>query len=277
MRNKFTAIAVIALILAKPMDVTAAEGKDGVAAVVNGKKITVSEIKKGYDENQQIKSQMKFDDFYPKALNVFVNSDLVLQAANVAKIKDTATYKDQIKALEDELARRVFLERAVSKAVTDAEVKKLYEQYKKEFKQEKEVKARHILVDDESKAKDIIAKLNKGEKFEDLAKANSKDSQSDLGYFNKNMMVKEFSDAVFAMKKGDRTKAPIKTQFGYHIVEVQDIRESKPLSFKEAEPQIKAMLTQKSIADVIGGLRKDGKITEYALDGKEIDTSTLPQ
>ncbi|MFV0626373.1 MAG: peptidyl-prolyl cis-trans isomerase [Alphaproteobacteria bacterium] len=277
MKNKYTALAVLALFLIKPIDVFAAEGKDGVAAIVNGDKIPVTEIRKGYEANPQIKSQVEFDKFYPKALNVFVNSELVLQAADKAKVKDSAEYKKQVTALEDELARRIYLESIVSKKVNDAEVKKLYEQYKKEFSAEKEVKARHILVDNEAKAKDIIEKLNKGESFESLAKSNSKDSQSELGYFTKNMMVKEFSDVVFGMKKGEVTKTPIKTQFGYHVVEVQDIKTSKPLSFKEAEPQIRTMLAQKTISDIIGDLRKEGKVTEYGLDGKVIDTSTMAQ
>lgn len=276
MKNKYTAMAVLALLLVKPVDVFAAEGKDGVAALVNGDKITVAEVRKGYNENPQIKSQVKFDEFYPKALNVFVNSELVLQAADKAKVKDSAEYKKQITALEDELARRIYLEKAVTKKVNDAEVKKLYDQYKKEFSVEKEVKAKHILVDNEAKAKEIIAKINSGEKFDSLA-SQSKDSQSELGYFTKNMMVKEFSDVVFAMKKGETTKTPIKTQFGYHVVEVQDIRQTKPLTFQEAEPQIKGMLTQKTIAETIGALRAEGKVTEYALDGKEMDTSKLAQ
>ncbi|MDR1694164.1 MAG: peptidylprolyl isomerase [Lactobacillaceae bacterium] len=265
MQKKYVALAVLGLVLTTGN--AKAEGKDGAAAVVNGDKITVQEIKDGYNENQQIKSQVSFEDFYDKGLEIFVNAKLVLQAAEKEKVRNTDEYKKQIKVLGDELARRVYLDKAVTKKVTNEEVQKLYKQYKDKFESKKEVKAKHILVDDEAKAKDIIAKLKKGEKFDDLAKEFSKD-QPDLGYFTQEMMVKEFGDAAFSMKKGTHSQSPVKTQFGYHVILVEDSRDTKPLTIQEAEPQLKAMLSQAAVGSVIEDLRKEGKVEEYSLDGK---------
>lgn len=266
MQKKYVALAVLGLTMMVAGNARA-EGKNGVAAVVNGKNIAVSEIKKGYDENQQVKSQVAFKDFYDKALEVFVNAELVLQAAEKSNVKDSEEYKKQIKVLSDELTRRVYLEKIVSKKVTNSEVDKLYKKYKSEFKTQKEVKAKHILVDEEAKAQDIIEKLKKGEKFDDLASKFSKD-RPDLGWFVKDMMVPEFGNAAFNMKKNTFSKAPVKTQFGYHVILVEDIRDTKPLSQKEVDGQLRSMLTQNSIADAIEDLRKQGKVEEYTLDGK---------
>lgn len=265
MQKKYVALAVLGLLLTAGN--AKAEGKNGIAAVVNGEKITVNELKEGYNENLQIKNQVSFEDFYEKGLDVFVNAKLVLQAAEKEKVRDSEEYKKQIKILGDELARRVYLEKAVNKKITDAEVQKLYKQYKDAFKSQKEVKAKHILVDDEAVAKDVIAKLKKGAKFDDLAKEFSKD-QADLGYFTQNMMVKEFGDAAFSMKKGSYSQTPVKTQFGYHVILVEDNRDTKPLTIKEAEPQLKNMLTQGAVASTIEDLRKSGKVEEYTIDGK---------
>lgn len=265
MQKKYIALAVLGLILTAGN--ARAEGKDGVAAVVNGDKITVKELKDGYNENPQIKNQVSFNDFYDKGLEVFVNARLVLQAAEKDGIKDTEEFKKQLKVISDELARRMYLEKMAVKKVTDAEVQKLYKQYKDSFKPQMEVKAKHILVDSEDLAKEIITKLKKGAKFDDLAKEYSKD-KADLGYFTKDMMVKEFGDAAFSMKKGTTSKTPVKTQFGYHIISVEDSRETKPMTVKEAEPQLKSMLAQGAIASTIEDLRKSGKVEEYSLDGK---------
>lgn len=267
MQKKYVAIAAIGMLM---MGVTSAkaEGKNGVAAVVNGKEIKVSDIKQGYEENKQASgANISFDDFYNQAVEIFVNAEVVSQAAEKDKIKETAEYKNQLKAIGDEIARRIYLEKAVSKKVTDAEVDKLYKQYKDEFKNEKEVKAKHILVEDEKTANDVIKRLKKGEDFEKIAKEVSKD-QADLGYFRKNMMVPEFGEAAFAMKKGTYSQKPVKTQFGYHVILLEDIRDTKALTKAEAEPQLKAMLMQNAIAETIGDLREKGKVTVYDLDGK---------
>lgn len=267
MQKKYAAFAVLAAMLLSAQ--AKAEGKNGLAAEVNGIKISVAEVKKAYENNPKINSSVPFDEFYPKALDFFVKGKVISQAAANAKIADSAEYKEQLEIAKEELARKLYLEQQLKDKVTDKTVAKVYDDYKAKFKGQKEVKARHILVDDEATANDIIAQLKKGAKFDDLAAKYSKD-EPDLGYFTKNMMVPEFGDAAFSMKKGQVSDKPVKTKFGYHIIAVDDIRDAKPQPLNEVRPQIEGMLTQQALADALDNLEKSAKITKYGLDGKEI-------
>lgn len=247
-----------------------AEGKNGVAAIVNGKDIKVSDMRAAYNSNPAIKNKASFDEFYKKTLDVFVDGELVYQAAVEEKIMDTPEYKTQLKLAQQELARKLYLEKKVASQVNDAEVKKLYQEYKTKFQSEKEVKAKHILVDSEAKAKEVIGKLNKGGSFDKLAKEYSKEP-AELGWFTKKVMVPEFAEAAFDLKKGAYSKTPVKTQFGYHVIMVEDVRDSKPAALKDAEPQLKAMVTQAALAKTFQSLGKDAKITKYDIKGNVIE------
>lgn len=265
MAKKYLALAVMSVLVMSAAQAKA-EGKDGVAAVVNGEKITVAEIRKAYNENPQIKEKVPFDEFYGKAVEVFINGKLVYQAAVADKVLDSAEYKDQIKLAKEEIARKVYLEKQVDKKVTKDQINKLYDEYKKSFKAEKEIKAKHILVDSEAKAKEVIKKLKDGQKFDKLAKEYSKEP-ADLGYFTKEVMVPEFANAAFDLGKGKYSQTPVKTQFGYHVILVEDIRDAKPQPLNKIEPQLKAMMTQGAIAGIFEDLSNKAKVTKYDLKG----------
>ncbi len=266
MQKKYIALAIMGMLTLNAGNVLA-EGKDGVAAVVNGENITVAEIKEAYNSNLAVKEKVPFKEFYDKTLDVFVNGKMVYQAAKAAKIEATPEYKLQLKIAKEDLARKIYLEKQIDKNVSKAEINKVYDDYKKSFKAEKEVKAKHILVDSEDKAKEVIAKLKKGGNFDKLAKEYSKEP-ADLGYFTKNIMVPEFGDAAFSMKKGEYSQTPVKTQFGYHVILVEDARDAKPLPLEKVEPQLKAMLSQSAASTVFKDLSTKAKVTKYGLDGK---------
>lgn len=268
MNPKYAALALTGVLMLAAAQAKA-EGKDGVAAVVNGKNITVAEIKDAYNMNPAIKAKVPFNEFYEKTLDVFVDGELVYQAAVADKVTETPEYQKQLKAAKEELARKVYLEKKVDKMVSDDQLKKVYADYKKSFKAEKEVKAKHILVDSEAKAKEVIGKLNKGGNFDKLAKEYSKEP-ADLGYFPKEAMVPEFANAAFALKKGQYTKAPVKTQFGYHVIKVEDIRDAKPQPYEKIKPQLKGMMAQGAMGKVFEDINKNAKVTKYDLKGKAI-------
>ena len=273
-----TASAVVLVIAAAAFasfkvyaDKANADKNVGVAARINGEVITVDEIKKGYDDNPQIVEQVAFDQFYPKAVDIYVNGKLLYQAAAKANVQETPEYKAQLKTAEEDLARKVYLENAGAQKVTEAAVKDFYDnEYVKNYQSKKEAKAKHILVEKEATAKEAIKKLNGGAKFDDVAKQYTKDSTVELGYFSEDIMVPEFSKAAFALKKGEYTKAPVKSPFGYHVILVEDFRDSAPLPLKDIEPQIKNMLTQKAIAEIFDNLYKNSIIQKFDLQGKEI-------
>lgn len=268
MNPKYAALALTGVLMLAAAQAKA-EGKDGVAAVVNGKNITVAEIKDAYNMNPAIKAKVPFNEFYEKTLDVFVDGELVYQAAVADKVTETPEYQKQLKAAKEELARKVYLEKKVDKMVSDDQLKKVYADYKKSFKAEKEVKAKHILVDSEAKANEVIGKLNKGGNFDKLAKEYSKEP-ADLGYFPKEAMVPEFANAAFALKKGQYTKAPVKTQFGYHVIKVEDIRDAKPQPYEKIKPQLKGMMAQGAMGKVFEDINKNAKVTKYDLKGKAI-------
>lgn len=246
-----------------------ASGDKGVAAKVNGEVIYINDLKQSYADHPQIKDRVPFEEFYAKTLDVFVNSKLVYQAAQKAKIEESPEYQRQLVTAKEDLARKLYLEKEVENRVNEDAVKKLYNNYTSEFQSQKEVKAKHILVDSEATAKEVINKLKKGEDFVKLAQEYSKD-QVDLGYFTKDMMVPEFSNAAFNMKKGEYSKTPVKTEFGYHVILVEDARASKPLELKEVEPQLKNMVTQQVIAQIFEDLRDNAKVERYSLEGEVI-------
>lgn len=266
-KNKlaFLALGLIALTALK---VNAQENK-GTVAIVNGEKISMAEVKDAYNNNPQIKGKIPFDEFYPKAVDVFVNGKILFQAAIADKITNDPEYKKQVELAKEEIARKVYLEKKVADKISDAQVNKLYDEYKTNFKPEKEVKAKHILVPDEAKAKEVIVKLKKGENFDALAKQYSKEP-AELGYFTKNMMVPEFGEAAFAMKNGTYSQTPVKTQFGYHVILVEDAKTSKLLPKKEVEPQLKNMLTQNAIGGVFADLYKNAKVETFDQKGKPL-------
>ena len=246
-----------------------AAGKNGVAAVVNGKNIEVAELKEAYELAPGAKEKVSFEEFYNNTLDDFVANELVYQEAIAAKVTETPEFKAQLKTIKKGLASKVYLEQQVDKMVTDDKLKEIYNDYKKNFKAEKEIKAKHILVDNEAKAKEVISKLDKKGNFDKLAKEYSKEP-AELGYFTKDVMVPEFSEAAFNLKKGQYTKAPVKTQFGYHVILVEDIRDAKPLSFDKAKNQIKGAIAQGTLSKVLDGISAKAKVTRYDFKGKEI-------
>ncbi len=276
MKTQYIAAAVLSAMLLNPLP-AGAEGKNGVAAVVNGEKITVAELKDSYNALPQLKSQISFDQFYPRMVEAKATETAILQAAKKANIESTPEYKKQLDAVKKQVMSNVYIQQQVEGKITDNDVKNLYNQYKKEFKPQKEMSARHILVGDEATANDIIAKIKKGENFDQLAKTYSEEKNPNLGYFTKQMMVPEFADAAFRMKKGQYSQKPIKTNFGYHVIIVDDVRDSKPISYQEAEPQLRQALAQKTAQGVLKNILDNAKIEHYQLDGKPMPKTPAAQ
>ncbi len=237
---------------------------DTVYAVVNGQNIT------GKDVNVVIKTlppqiqSSPASQVLPMLVNQMANDRLVDELAAKDNLADDAKVKERMAAVQKQLVRERFVEKQLDGKTTDAALKKKYEELLTANPPQQEVHARHILVKDEQTAKDLIAKLEKGEDFAKLAKENSidpsKDNGGDLGYFTKTMMVKEFGDAAFAMKKGEYTKTPVKTQFGYHIIKVEDVRMQEKPKFDTVKDQVKGQLNQDLIRQMIDDLRQKNKV-----------------
>ena len=132
-----SAIVIVAAAAAYSFKVCA-EKNEGVAARVNGEVISIEEIKKGYSDNPQIAAQVPFDQFYAKALDVYINGKLIYQAASAAKVQETPEYKEQLKTAQEDLARKVYMEKLIAEKVNEAAVKNFYEEeYVKKFESKK--------------------------------------------------------------------------------------------------------------------------------------------
>lgn len=204
------------------------------------------------------------DQLLPMIVNQLVNDQLVAIEAKKIKLADEAVTKQRISDAVEQVVRDRYVEKQLEGKVTDAKLKAKYDSVIKNAKAEDEIHASHILVEDEKTAKEIIAKLAKGEDFKALAKKYSidpsKEQAGDLGYVTKDLMVKEFGDALFAMKKGDVSKAPVKTQFGYHVIKVEDRRQKAKPTFDQVKDSLAKQMTDDAIRDVVKGLREKSDV-----------------
>ena len=191
--------------------------------------------------------------------------EIFAQEAQKRGLDATEDFKNQMELTKQSiLIRELFADYQKSNPVTDDEVKAEYDKFAG-ANAGKEYKSRHILVEKEAEAKDIIAKVKKGAKFEDLAKKMSKDPGSganggDLDWANPGNFVKEFSDALVALQKGKMTDAPVKSQFGYHVIRLDDVREAQLPKFDEVKPQISQQLLQQKMAKYQEELRAKAKV-----------------
>jgi len=191
--------------------------------------------------------------------------EIFMQEAEKQGLEASDDYKIQLEiAKQSILIRELFTQYQKTNPVSDADIKAEYDKFVA-GNSGKEYRARHILVEKEEQAKAIIASLKKGGKFEDIAKKQSKDPGSganggDLDWANPNSFVKEFSQAMVELKKGQVTDKPVKTQFGFHIIRLDDTRESPVPKFDEVKAQIAQQLQQGKLAEYQQGLREKAKI-----------------
>ena len=215
------------------------------AAVVNGKSIPKAKLDKMLESTGQANNP----EIRERARDMLITRELINQEALNRGVIANPAIQDQLEeARLNILVGAVFDDYIKRDGVTDAELKAAYDQVKGQF-EGKEYKVRHILVEKEADAKAIITKLKAGEKFEKLAKASSKDPGSavkggDLDWMSPQSLVPEFSKAMVALSKGQLTEKPVKTQYGFHVIRVDDVRESKAPTLTELKPQLIEMMNQ---------------------------------
>jgi peptidyl-prolyl cis-trans isomerase C len=192
-----------------------------------------------------------------------IEAHLFAQAAEKAKLGEGKEFQERLDYYKLRALRDVFYEKQVRDAVTDAQAKAIYDEQISKLTPEPEVRARHILVKTEQEAKDIIAELKKGADFTELAKKSSDGPSAqtggDLGYFSRGQMVKPFEDAAFALEKG-QIADPVQTEFGWHVIKVEDKRDRPLPSFDEVKDQLVASLIQNKLRTVVQDLRTSAKI-----------------
>lgn len=251
-----------------------------VVAKVEGEDVLRSEVIEFMKNFPPQMQQMPIETLFPIAVEQVVVGKLVDQrAAKQPELQNDAEVLKRTAAAKSQIVRAVYVENEVNKLMTDEQIQKAYDKFKAEQGKIEEVHARHILVEKEETAKEILKKISEGAKFEDLAKEYSKDSSNkdtggDLGYFTKEAMVKEFADAAFGANKGEVVKTPVKTQFGYHVIEVLDKRMKPVPTLEEMKPALAAEERRNLLNQMVEGWRKKADITILDINGKPIEKKT---
>ncbi|BEV45913.1 peptidylprolyl isomerase [Afipia carboxidovorans] len=241
-----------------------------VIAKVNGAEIRQSDVTAAEKDLGPSLAQLDPASRQDSIVRFLIDLKIVSKAAEDKKIADSADFKRRLTFSRDRLLMDTLLDNEGKAALTDEALKKVYEEASKQISGEQEVHARHILVETEDEAKAIVAELKKGADFAELAKKKSKDPGAsdggDLGYFTKDQMVPEFSTAAFALETG-KISDPVKSQFGWHIIKVEDKRARKAPPFEQVKPQLEAFVIRKAQADYVAKLRSEAKVER--LDQKD--------
>ncbi len=242
-----------------------AEDGDRVVAEVNGYKFFQSDLDR---ERRQLPPQSRS---YPKhvienfLINSLVNTHLVSEEARKKGIEKEGAVLRRVARFESQVLEQEYMSRRMKDEVTDEKLQSAYQELVKNSPGGEEVRARHILVETEEQAMEVIARLKKGEDFAALAKSVSKGPSGraggDLGYFTVEKMVPSFSKAAFSTKIGEFTAKPVRTQFGWHVIKVEDKRKQQPPTFNEAKPDLRRSMSQDIKSKLIAELRDKADIT----------------
>jgi peptidyl-prolyl cis-trans isomerase C len=233
-------------------------------AVVNGKPVPTSRVE-ALKQQVERSGRPVTPEMMGQIKEELIAREVFIQEARKRGLDASEDYKNQLElARQSILIRELFADFQKKNPVTDAEVKAEYDKFVA-ANGGKEYRARHILVEKEDEALSLIAQINKGGSFEDLAKKASKDPGSganggDLDWANAGSYVAEFSAAMTKLDKGQMTETPVKTQFGFHIIRVDDVRDTKLPSLEEVKPQVSQQLQQQKIAKYQESLRAKAKI-----------------
>jgi peptidyl-prolyl cis-trans isomerase C len=235
-----------------------------IVAQVGKTEITLADLVDLKNSIPQLRT-VPVEMLYDQLLAIAVNKAAVIELAKKADIADNPEIKKEMKDIRDQILARAYLDAEVAKTMTKEKLFELYQEQLQNFVPEDEVLARHILVETEEEAKDILRQLKKGADFEKMAREKSVDKASAeqgglLEYFVKEIVVPEFGEAVFSMQKGELSDKPFKTQYGWHIVKVEDRRMKALPSFEEMEPELKALYHDKVLPEILEAEKNKIKI-----------------
>ena len=271
------ALLAASLIMAQPALAQGTEADPAeVIATVDDKEITRADIELARQDIGQALAQLPPAQQNIVLVNYLIDMHLLARNAESNNLTESEEFKRRLAYYRNRSLMQVALDKRMEEKVTDAEAEKFYNEIKGQLVPEgtEEVKASHILVESEEAAKEIIAQLEGGADFAALAKEKSIDpagqNGGDLGYFSKGQMVPEFEAAAFALEK-DKVSQPVQTQFGWHVIRLEDRRMMQPPAIEEVRDQIDQVLARQARNELVQELRKDAKIT---VAGEEVPQTT---
>jgi peptidyl-prolyl cis-trans isomerase C len=263
--HKFAAAIAVALSLVSAAAAGQETGVDDkqVVARVNGEDVLLGEVLR-LAASLPPQYQQQFSQIYPLLVRRVVDFRLAGKAGRAQGMMEDEDVKARIAEAEDRAIREVYLERKIEERVTDAATRAQYAKFLEENPPKTEQRASHILLKTEAEALEVIAKLDQGADFAELAKESSTgpsaDNGGDLGYFTADQMVPEFADAAAKMQPGEYSKAPTQTQFGWHVIKLEDRREVAQPAFADVEDQLREELTRTAVETILAELRADAQV-----------------
>jgi peptidyl-prolyl cis-trans isomerase C len=249
---------------------------DPVVGRVNGDVVRRSDVMREAESLPSQFAQVPMEALWPLLLDRVIDRKLIAAAARKDGLAKDPEYQARMKDLEDRVLEQTFFQKRMEKQVTEAAMQKRYVAMVAEMKPVTRIHARHILVKTRDEAVDILRDLAKGGDFAAIAKQKSQDGSAkaggDLGWLTKDQVVGGFGDAAFAMKKGETSKAPVQTEFGWHIIRIDDIQDDYKPSYDEKRGEIQEALSQEVEAAERSRLRNGVKVERLTPDG----TAPLP-
>lgn len=257
-------LGLLAALLALPLSVLPASAED-VVARVNGRDITAEELQMATEMFGDQLAQVPEAQRKPTLVNVLVDMHVMADAAQAAGVADTPKYKARMAFLTAQALRSAYVEDELQAKITEDEIKARYEKDIAGYVAPEEVHARHILVKTEDEANAIIKQLADGGDFQAIAKEKSEDPGSkvnggDLGFFSKGQMVPEFEAEAFALKPGETSTKPVKTQFGYHVLKVEERRTQPVPTLDQVREQVVEMVRRDKYQQTLTKLRGEAKV-----------------
>lgn len=250
----------------------AALADDPVVAVVNGENILKSDVVDAQQSLPREYQALPLEQIFPALLTSLIDSKLVAADARKRDINEDPEFKAQLARVTDQLLERFAVRQELDKAVTDEKLRARYDA-KYAGGGAEEVKARHILMKTNDDAVSVIKELDGGADFAALAKERSTGPSGpqggDLGYFGQGQMVPEFEEVAFALDKGAYTKEPVETQFGFHVILVEDKRKAPAPTFEDSADELRQELAQEAGANYVDRLRETAKIERFKIDGSK--------
>lgn len=253
--SKLAAVALIAIAAATTGARAEDTAADPVVAKVGATEIHESELKLAIAGLDPQLANLPDEQKRVAALSSIIDIKLLAADADKEGLKESVDFKQRLAFLTDRELHNAYFKKHVVDAVTPDEVKARYEKEIAAIKPEDEIRARHILVKTEEEAKAIIKDLDAGKDFIEIAKEKSTDPNKseggDLGYFAKGRMVPEFEAAAFALEKGAYSKEPVKTQFGFHVIKIEDKRKQQPPALDQVEPQVRQLVMRDKYLELL--------------------------
>lgn len=262
LQRSFVRALALAAAVALPASATLAQ--DGVVARVGDTEITETDVERAGEMLGERLSQVPQNQRRDVLIQALIDLQVVADAAREAGLEDSAAFQAERDFLVAQALRDIYFQENIAGAVSDDDVRARYDEEVAKLDPQEEIHARHILVETEDEAKALIEQLDEGADFAELASEHSTGPSAsqggDLGYFTQGQMVPPFEEAAFALDAGSYTEEPVQTEFGYHVIKVEDRREQAPPAFEEVADQLRQAMVRERFTETLESLKADADI-----------------